>query len=159
VVAITLQNIFDIINDESIWAISLASDNSTHRGQSFFDLCLHAYYYNDLTNLHLITVPMFKRHTAKNMFNMVIKFLDTLYSQWDDKLIEVSSNGKTWWPIVTLSSSRAWFDLLLTRWCAFSARHIRSILSSKLRPNQSWTTFGSNWHTTGRYLYSRKTIL
>jgi hypothetical protein len=32
VVTDVVQNIFDIINDESVWAISLAGDNSTHRG-------------------------------------------------------------------------------------------------------------------------------
>jgi hypothetical protein len=37
---------------------------------------------------------MFERHTAENMFNMVVKFLDTLYSQWCNKLIRVLSDGK-----------------------------------------------------------------
>jgi hypothetical protein len=37
---------------------------------------------------------MFKRHIAENMFNMVIKFFDTLYGQWHDKLIRMLSDGK-----------------------------------------------------------------
>ncbi|CAK9269226.1 unnamed protein product [Sphagnum jensenii] len=85
-VAATLQNISDIIDNEFVWEISLAGDNNTHRGQSFFDLRLCACYCGDLTNLHLVIVPMFERHTAENMFNMVIKFFDALYDWWRDKL-------------------------------------------------------------------------
>jgi hypothetical protein len=45
-------------------------------------------------NLHMVVVPMFECHTIENMSNMVIKFLDTLYGQWCDKLIRMLSNGK-----------------------------------------------------------------
>ncbi len=93
-VVIALQNIFDIIDDESVWAILLAGDNNTQCGQSFFNLCLCTCYYCDLMNLHLVVVPMFERHTAKNMFNMVIKFFDVLYGRWHDKLIRMSSDGE-----------------------------------------------------------------
>ncbi len=43
---------------------------------------------------HLVVVPMFECHTTKNMFNMAVKFLNALYGQWRDKLIEVSFDGK-----------------------------------------------------------------
>jgi hypothetical protein len=72
----------------------LAGGNSTHYGQFFFDLCLRTYYYGDLMNIHLVAVPMFERHTAENMFNTVIKFLDALYGRWRDKLIRMSSDRK-----------------------------------------------------------------
>lgn len=55
---------------------------------------MRACYYGDLTNLHLVAIPMFERHTVENMFNMVIKFLDALYGQWCNKLIGVLSNGE-----------------------------------------------------------------
>jgi hypothetical protein len=32
--------------------------------------------------------------TTKNMFNMVIKFLDALYDRWHDKLIRMSFDGE-----------------------------------------------------------------
>ncbi len=73
--------------------------------------------------------------------------------------LECRSMERTRWSIVTLGSSRAWFDLLLTRCCTSSAHHIKSILSSRFRPSQSWTTFGSNSHTIGRYFCGHKTIL
>ncbi len=50
------------------------------------------------------------------------------------------------WPIVTMGSSRAWFDSFLTRCYTYGARHIKLIFSSRLRPNQSWTTLGSISH-------------
>jgi predicted transcriptional regulator len=34
----TLQQIVDCLDDESVWAMSLAGDGSMHRGQSFSDL-------------------------------------------------------------------------------------------------------------------------
>jgi hypothetical protein len=42
---------------------------------------------------------------------------------------------RTRWPIVTMGSSHAWFNPLLTKCCASSVHHIRSILSSRLRSN------------------------
>ncbi|CAK9269021.1 unnamed protein product [Sphagnum jensenii] len=37
---------------------------------------------------------MFDRHTADNIFNMLVKFFDALYSKWRAKLIDMSSDGK-----------------------------------------------------------------
>jgi hypothetical protein len=94
VIIVALENNSDIINDEYVWAILLVGDNSTHRGQLFFNLHLRACYCNDLTNLHLVVVSMFEHHTVENMFNMVVKFLNALYGQWRNKLIGVSFDGE-----------------------------------------------------------------
>jgi hypothetical protein len=93
-VAIALQQIGLILDDESVWAMSLAGDRNTHRDQSFFDLRLHVYYHNDLVNLHLVALPMFERYSAMNIFNLITKFMDALYSKWRSKLIGVSINGE-----------------------------------------------------------------
>jgi hypothetical protein len=74
--------------------MSLASDGSTHRGQSFFDLRLRVCYRGDLVNLHLVALPMFERHSAMNIFNLITKFMDAMYSKWRSKLIGVSMDGK-----------------------------------------------------------------
>jgi hypothetical protein len=74
--------------------MSLASDGSTHRDQSFFDLHLRICYCGDLVNLHLVALPMFERHSAMNIFNLIAKFMDTLYSKWRSKLIGVSTDGE-----------------------------------------------------------------
>jgi hypothetical protein len=39
-------------------------------------------------------IPMFDRHTTNNIFNMLVKFLDTLYGKWCAKLISMSSNDE-----------------------------------------------------------------
>ncbi|CAK9258551.1 unnamed protein product [Sphagnum jensenii] len=75
-VAVALQQIAVILDDESVWAMSLAGDDSTHRGQSFFDLCVRACYRGELMNLHLAAIPMFDRHLAVNIFNLIVKFMD-----------------------------------------------------------------------------------
>ncbi|RQM29957.1 hypothetical protein B5M09_013872, partial [Aphanomyces astaci] len=80
VVAVALQRIGDMLNNnKQVWAFSLAGDGSTHRGQSFFDLRLRLYWHGRLLNLHLVALPMFDRHTAENMFNMIVKLLDALF--------------------------------------------------------------------------------
>jgi hypothetical protein len=79
-VDVALQQIAVILDDESIWAMLLAGDNNTHRGQSFFQLRVCVCYRNKLVNLHLVAMPMFKCHSAKNIFNLIAKFMDTLYS-------------------------------------------------------------------------------
>jgi hydrogenase maturation factor len=72
----TLQQIADGFDDESVSAMSLAGDGSTHRGQSFFNLRVRIYFRGQLLNLHMVAIPMFDRHTANNIFNMQVKFLD-----------------------------------------------------------------------------------
>jgi hypothetical protein len=93
-VAVALQQIAVILDDESVWAMSLAGDGSTHRGQSFFDLRVRACYCGELVNLHLAAIPMFDRHSAVNIFNLIVKFMDALYNKWRAKLIGVSTDGE-----------------------------------------------------------------
>jgi len=50
-----------------------------------------------LSNLHLVTIPMFEWHTAKNIFNLIACFLDALNDTmtiWCAKLVSMSINGK-----------------------------------------------------------------
>jgi hypothetical protein len=93
-VAVALQQIALILDNKSVWAMSLAGDGSMHYGQSFFDLHLRVCYRGDLVNLHLVTLPMFKWHSAMNIFNLIVKFMDTLYNKWRSKLIGVSTNSE-----------------------------------------------------------------
>jgi hypothetical protein len=91
----TLQQIVDCLDDESVWAMSLAGDGSTHRGQSFFNLCVRICFHGRLLNLHLVVIPMFNRHTTGNIFNMLVKFLDMLYDKWRAKLIGMSFDDES----------------------------------------------------------------
>jgi hypothetical protein len=93
-VAVALQQIALILDNKSVWAMSLVDDGSTHRGQSFFDLRLHVCYRDDLVNLHLVALPMFEWHLAMNIFNLITKFMDVLYSKWRSKLIGMSTDNE-----------------------------------------------------------------
>jgi hypothetical protein len=93
-VVVTLQQITGILDNESIWAMLLVGDGSAHRGQSFFDLRVRVCYRGELVNLHLVAMPMFERHSAVNIFNLIAKFMDMLYIKWLAKLIGVSMDGK-----------------------------------------------------------------
>jgi hypothetical protein len=93
-VVVVLQQITDMVDHESIWAMSFADDGSTHHSQSFFDLRLRICYCGNLVNMHLVAMLMFERHMVLNIFNMISKFMDTLYSKWRVKLIGMSTNGE-----------------------------------------------------------------
>ncbi|CAK9873717.1 unnamed protein product [Sphagnum jensenii] len=93
-VVVVLQQIALILDDESVWAMSLAGDRSTHHGQSFFDLRLRVCYRDNLVNLHFVALPMFERHSDMNIFNLITKFMDALYSKWRSKMIGVLTDGE-----------------------------------------------------------------
>ncbi|KAH9572370.1 hypothetical protein CY35_02G145300, partial [Sphagnum magellanicum] len=88
-----LQDISDLMGDLSVWAFSLAFDSSTHFEQSFFDLRVRICFKGRLCNLHLVGIPLFVRHTAEILYNLLCKFLDALYPDWRVKLLNASSDG------------------------------------------------------------------
>jgi hypothetical protein len=50
-----------------------------------------------LSNLHLVAIPMFERHTAENIFNLIVRFLDALNGAtmiWRGKFMSVSTDGE-----------------------------------------------------------------
>jgi Tfp pilus assembly protein PilN len=85
-VVVALQQITNMVDHESVWAMSLASDGNTHHDQLFFNLHMRVCYRGNLVNLHLVAMPMFEQHTTLNIFNMISKFMDTLYNKWCAKL-------------------------------------------------------------------------
>jgi hypothetical protein len=89
-----LQQIVGILDDESVWAMSMVGDESMHHGKSFLDLHVRVCYRVELVNLHLVTMPMFERHSAINIFNLIAKFMDVLYIKWRAKLIGMLTDGK-----------------------------------------------------------------
>lgn len=63
-------------------------------GQSFFNLRVRVCYHGKLVNLHFVTMPMFERHSAINIFNLIAKFMDALHIKWRAKLIGMLTDGK-----------------------------------------------------------------
>ena len=121
-VGASLQDVSDMTGDVSVWAFSLAFDTSTHREQSFFDVCVRIFYKGLLCNIHLVGLPMFDRHKAKIVYNMLVKFLDALYLDWRFKLLNASSDGENTMTghhagVVTLIARCTEFNVLRV-WCA-----------------------------------------
>jgi hypothetical protein len=94
IVGSNLQTISHILSRRQMFVFSIAGDGSTHFDSSFFDIRIRVGVNGVLHNLHLVIVPFFGRHTAVNIFALVVKILDVLFLSWRDKLISVSSDGE-----------------------------------------------------------------
>jgi len=108
-VAVALQCIADLLDDDTVWAFSLACDGSTHRGQHFLDMRVRICFRGVLLNLHLAAIPMFERHTTLNTFNLLVKFLNVMYAPWRTKMISMSIDGK--------NTNTGHLNGLVTRFC------------------------------------------
>lgn len=120
-VGANLQVLSDVLNDDEVWAFSLAGDGTTHYGVSYFDIRIRLCVRGVLFNVHLVCVPFFERHTAANICQMVCKLLDSLSAKWRSKLISISTDGEntmTGWigGFVTLMDHEATNELLRI-WC------------------------------------------
>lgn len=92
-VAVNLQRIRTILESAEVWGFSIAFDSSNHRGGSYFAQRIRFYRSGDVINLHLLSVPMFERHTAANMFALSVKVLDVVCPSWRDKLLGIGTDG------------------------------------------------------------------
>jgi hypothetical protein len=94
VCAVNLQRLSSLLNNPSMWAFSLASDGSTHWGQSYLDNRIRFYFNGTLYNVHLLAIPMFERHTADNIVKLISQLLDIICPTWTTKLIGLGSDGE-----------------------------------------------------------------
>ena len=76
--ALSLQNISEMLMTLSVWAFSIALNMSTHQGVSYLDIRICLCWQGEILNLHLVSVPVFERHTGENVFNVSAKFLDCI---------------------------------------------------------------------------------
>jgi len=96
-VVTNLNKIADVLLHLLVWAFSVARDGSMHHSSSFFDMHIRIYVSGVLSNLHLVTIPMFEWHTVENIFNLIARFLDVLSSTmtiWHAKLVSVLTDGE-----------------------------------------------------------------
>ncbi len=99
-------------------------------------MCICIYISGILFNLHLVAIPMFKRHIVENIFNLITCFLDALSGVTTircAKFMFVSTDGKTQWLDAIMAS---WFALnkpLSSRCCASGVCRIRLTLSSRMQ--------------------------
>lgn len=159
-VASNLQLISDLMGDDSVWAFSFAGDGSTHRGQSFFDIRVRFCCKGYLENLHLVAIPMFDRHTAENIYNMVAQLLDALYPSWPSKLISVSSDGENTMTgrhagFVTRLCNRAEYPLLRI-WCPPHQIDLVVKATANLIDDGNWVKFV---YTLSTYLRKQTNLI
>jgi hypothetical protein len=93
-VAINLQHILDILSSPRVWSFVLTADISTHRSVLYLDIQICVCPNGSLENLHLIAVPFYDRHTAKNIAAMICRILNALYAHWQFKIIAFNTNGE-----------------------------------------------------------------
>jgi hypothetical protein len=90
---INLHMISQILNSSRTWAFSLANDGSTHYGRSYFDNRIRIHHHGDIFNVHMLAIPMFERHTADNMYNLISRVLDIICPMWRSKILGIGSDG------------------------------------------------------------------
>ena len=93
-VAINLETIQRLLNLHSVLAFSLAFGGSTHRGTSYLWIRVRVHNDGEILNLHLLAVPMFEKNTAINQFNIIVKILDVLCTNWRNKVLGLGSDGE-----------------------------------------------------------------
>lgn len=94
VCAVNLQALASLLNDDSIWAFSLANDASPHRGKSNFDNRIRFYF-------HTVRSTTFTQSLSQCFLDIPPKicsasspdFLDILCPSWRTKLIGLGSDG------------------------------------------------------------------
>lgn len=92
VCANALQILSDVLKE--VWAFSVALDGSTHQGFSYLDIRVRFHWKGELLNFHLMALPLYERHTGDNMFEVLKRFLDAVFSNsWTKKCVAVSTDG------------------------------------------------------------------
>ncbi len=91
--ALSLQKISEMLMSRRVWAFSIALDMSSHKGVSYTDIRLRLCWHGEILNLHLVSFPVFRRHTGENMFNVSANFLDNICEEWRNSLIGVATDG------------------------------------------------------------------
>ncbi len=89
-------------------------------------------------------MPMFERHMALNVFNMINKFMDALYSKWCTKLIDMSTDGENtmcWHASVVTRIVTCAEHKVLQIWCAPHQINIVVKASTKSINDGNWVKF------------------
>ncbi|KAH6601738.1 hypothetical protein BASA61_001822 [Batrachochytrium salamandrivorans] len=89
--AVSLQILSEALYKVS--GFSLALDSSTIHGMSYLDIRIRLTIKMVVYNYHLLAIPLFEQHTGENMFEVLVKFMDALYSPWREILISSSTDG------------------------------------------------------------------
>lgn len=75
------------MNRKELLAFSISGYDSTCHGLSFFDVRVRLSIGGSLKNLNLLSVTFFKRHTAKNIVELLCVILKSIATDWREKLL------------------------------------------------------------------------
>ena len=64
-----------------VWAFSIAVDRSTHQSMPYLDVHVRFHWKVDILNFCLMVIRLYERHTGENMFKVLKRFLDTIFSE------------------------------------------------------------------------------
>jgi hypothetical protein len=78
--AVALEIITDSLSRVSGFSIIL--DSSTILGMSYLDVRVRFIIKSTNFNFHMLAIPLYDHHTGEHMFDVLVKFLDAVYSQW-----------------------------------------------------------------------------
>ena len=94
-VRIFCANSFQIISEglKHVWAFSIALDGGKKSSVPYLDFRLRFVLYHTLFNIHLCSCPMYESHTRDNMRALTFRLLDSLCTDWKNKLIAVTTDG------------------------------------------------------------------
>lgn len=92
--AMSLQRIGNILKDDRCWAFSIAFDGATNHGESYIDVRARFCTGTQISNVHLLAIPITVRHTGENMCNVVAILLAAVVGMnWNKKLVGIATDG------------------------------------------------------------------
>ena len=65
---------------------------STHQGVLYLNIRIRIYWKGDILNLHLVSIPVFDRHTGEKMFNISAKFFYCICREWRKILVGIATD-------------------------------------------------------------------
>jgi hypothetical protein len=78
---------------KSSWVFSIAVDSFTDQGRSYMDTRVRFCVGSVLYNFHFLAIPLYDRHTGKEMFLTLKKVMNALFKGCSRRIIAVSTDG------------------------------------------------------------------
>lgn len=91
---INLYRIGKILKDDRCWAFSIAFDGANNHGESYIDVRARFCTGTQISNVHMLAIPITVKNTGENMCNVVARLLAAVVGlDWNKKLIGIASDG------------------------------------------------------------------
>ena len=77
----------------SVWDLFISLNMYNHQGVLYLVIRTCLYWQGDILNLHLVSIPVFDKHTGENMFNVSATFFECIYQEWQKMLVVIAPDG------------------------------------------------------------------